>query len=147
MTFKMDVFRNTSLWSRITTLVGVLKLFFYPMLSDFRKDITFWKVPKLCPFVFLGRASWEWRWLLYFFVGRKCARCWNSHRLCVQRGGNTDSQRNVYEWTETSKKSWKKYGWCRALGTCLKIKKPAGQPTNKSTHQADTHLCQHHFSH
>ena len=40
----------------------------------------------------------------------------------TQRGGNADSQRNVYKWTETSKKSWKKYGWCRALGTCLKIK-------------------------
>ena len=33
------------------------------------------------------------------------------HRhLCAECGGSADSQTNVYEWTEMSKKSWKKYG-------------------------------------
>ena len=79
--------QSTSLWNRITTLTWVLKLLSYRVLPDFCKDVTFWKVPRFYPFVFLGRPSCGWRWILYVFVGRKCARCWNSQAFMCRVWG------------------------------------------------------------
>ena len=42
-------------------------LLLYPALSAYRKCIAFWKVPRLCPFVLLVRATCTWR------------RLWNRH--------------------------------------------------------------------
>ena len=75
----MGNLQSTFLLSRITALTWVFKLLSYPVLSDFRKDVTFWKVPRLCPFVFLGKASCSWRWVLYFCMGRRYWRCCNPH--------------------------------------------------------------------
>jgi hypothetical protein len=40
-----------------------VKLVFYPMLSDFRKSIVFWKVRSLRSFVLLVRVTSRWRWV------------------------------------------------------------------------------------
>jgi hypothetical protein len=40
-----------------------VKTLFYQMLFDFRKSTACWKVPRLCPFVRLVRASYRRRWV------------------------------------------------------------------------------------
>jgi hypothetical protein len=40
-----------------------VKASFYPMLSDLRNSIAFYKVPTLRPFVLLVRATCRWRWV------------------------------------------------------------------------------------
>jgi hypothetical protein len=46
------------------TLRGLskLKVLFHPTLPDFRKSITFWKVPRLLPFVRLVSTTCRWSW-------------------------------------------------------------------------------------
>ena len=40
-----------------------MEVFFYTLLPDFQKIITFWKVPRLRAFLLLVTATFRWRWI------------------------------------------------------------------------------------
>ena len=56
---KPDLHGNSRSTNRLShgTTTEDKKVLFCPILSNFRKGISFWKVPKLCAFVLLVRAT------------------------------------------------------------------------------------------